>query len=66
MTAPLRAGDTIAAVDATTQAQRTGVVVEVVGGPDAAGKYTVVIESRDRRKGATGTRTYTVLWPVVG
>lgn len=61
---PLRPGDCIAALDASNQAQRTGVVVEVVEGPDAYGKYTVKIECRDRRKGATGVRNYLVLWPL--
>jgi hypothetical protein len=54
----------IAGVDAVNAAHRTGVVVEA-GEPDGD-RWRVVIECRDRRKGATGARRYTVLWPVNG
>lgn len=60
---PLRTGDVVAGVDAGNGAQRTGVVVET-GEPDGE-RWRVVIETRDRRKGATGFRQYTVFWPVV-
>jgi hypothetical protein len=52
-------------VDTTSATQRTGLVVEVLGGPDDHGKYEVVIETRDQRKGRAGEmRQYTVWWPV--
>jgi hypothetical protein len=62
---PLAPGDGIAGVDTTSATQRTGLVVEVLGGPDDHGKYEVVIETRDQRKGRAGEmRQYTVWWPV--